>query len=134
MIIHQKIPPLIPDTILYNLYYIMDFSHGKTSLNAIKLSTKYFMLEKIFSKTFQYHNIFRFHDTRSSRHHEILKGETSSPRSFIQDMFKYLEARKYENKDPNDQILPGSHDPRGKFIFERMLGNKMFYSKSSKFE
>ena len=134
MIIHREIHPMIPDMILYSLYYNMDFSHGKASVNYIKLSTKYFMVENICTKFFQYYNIFRFHDTRSSRHHEILKGETSSPRSFIQDMFKYLEARKYENKDPNDQILPGSHDPRGKFIFERMLGNKMFYSKSSKFE
>ena len=90
------------------------------------------MLEKIFSKMFQYHNIFRFHDTRSSRHHEIPKGETSSSRSFIQDMLKYLADRQYENKDAVDQILPGSHDPRGKFIFERMLGITIFYSKLSK--
>ena len=83
------------------------------------------MLEKLFSKTFQCHYIFRFHDTRSSRHHEIPKGETSSSRSFIQDMLKYLADRQYENKDAVDQILPGSHDPRGKFIFERMLGNTM---------
>ena len=31
---------MIPDMILYNLYFNMDFSHGKTSLNAMKLSTK----------------------------------------------------------------------------------------------
>ena len=133
MIIHREIHPMIPDMILYNLYYNMDFSHGKTSLNAIKLSTKYFMLKKIFSKTFQYHNIFRFHDTRSSRHHEIPKGETSSSRSLLKDMFKHLAARQYENKDSMDQILPGSHDPRGKFIFERMLGITILYSKLSKF-
>ena len=90
------------------------------------------MLENICTKFFQYYNIFRFHDTRSSRHHEIPKGETSSSRSFIQDMLKYLADRQYENKDAVDQILPGSHDPRGKFIFERMLGITIFYSKLSK--
>ena len=41
-------------------------------------------------------------------------------------MLKYLADRQYENKDPVDQMLPESHDPRGKFIFERMLGNTMF--------
>ena len=47
-------------------------------------------------------------------------------------MFEHLAARQYENKDSIDQILPGSHDPRGKFIFERMLGITIFYSKLSK--
>ena len=40
---------MIPDMILYNLYYNMDFSHGKTSLNAIKLSTK---IIKLFHKRY----------------------------------------------------------------------------------
>ena len=133
MIIHREIHPMIPDMISYNLYYNMDFSHGKTSLNAIKLSAKIkIILQKIWIKNFPYHNIFRFHETRSSRHHEIPQGETSSSRSLLKDMFKHLTARQYENKDSIDQVLPGSHDPRGRFIFQRMLGITIFYSKWSK--
>ena len=118
---------MIPDMILYNLYYNMDFSHGKTSLNAIKLSADK-LLQKIWIKNLPYHNIFRFHETRSSRHHEIPQGETSYSRSLLKDMFKHLTARQYENKDSIDQVLPGSHDPRGRFIFQRMLGITIFYS------
>ena len=131
MIIHRERHPMTPDMILYNLYYNMDFSHGKPSLNAIKLSTKYLkiMLQRTCIKNLSYYNIFRLHETRSSRHHEIPKGETASSRSLLNDMFKHLAARRYENKDSIDQILPGSHDPRGKFIFERMLGITIFYSK-----
>ena len=90
------------------------------------------MLQKILIKNIPYPNIFRFQETRSSRHLEIPKGDTSSSRSLLKDLFKHLAARQYENKDSTDQILPGSHDPRGKFIFERMLGITIFYSKLSK--
>ena len=43
---------MIPDMILYNLYYNMDFSHGKTSLNAIKLSKKINCYKRYGSKIF----------------------------------------------------------------------------------
>ena len=85
------------------------------------------ILQKTWIKNLSYYNIFRLHETRSSRHQEIPKGETSSSRSLLNDMFKHLAARQYENKDSIDQILPGSHDPRGRFIFQRMLGITIFY-------